>query len=378
MRMRGRVALLVLSCLVACVTSRPREHRDDGGVATAPTEPVEADEAMLRTLPRQTCALFERCFGPLRASIDAPGGLMDNDLRFERCNEVTQTAFDEWSFPALLDSVASGRVRYDPDLLAGCLRADEQRECSEVSSALPACHAAFEGTVALGERCATQYDCSPDAFCDLGISQAASCPAVCKRRLEPGAACVHPAECAAGARCFAAEAPGLDRRCSPPTPQGQPCTGQHCAAGLFCSGSAPPFSCEPVTRDQRPGDPCSPAQQCANGAACRRDASGARTCASESAGQPCTLASECVADEYCGCKGATPGSCGAKQCLPWPLEGEPCGQGVINQALCAQGLFCENGKCRARLGFGEPCDNPAMCSSVYCLNGRCASPTECE
>lgn len=145
--------------------------------------------------------------------------------------------------------------------------------------------------------------------------------------------------------------------CAPLGAEGQPCRSNTCAEGLdcgsdrICVADAPP----PV------GSPC-PGGRCAPGAYC-----------------------ECFASSGLGCD--------ERRCVPYRVEGEPCGA-ADDGAECWPTWFCSAaGVCAARSGLGAPCedqpldsgprDNDACVDGYVCLSagdgsgaGTCVPPVE--
>jgi hypothetical protein len=376
-----RIVLAVFPLTLALAASCKDGGADDSDDSDGDMASLMADEAKIFELQLSSCAMVDKCFVPLRNSLsNLSTGLENQDLRAERCSANARNTFEQLSWPGLLDSVASGRAVYHPERLAACLKADAERECYELSSTPEPCLEAFAGTVKLGDPCATQYDCGPGAYCDIGLTPDATCPNVCKPRFPDGSTCMHAAECEAGLRCFdpAFMPPNApDQRCRPPSDVGEGCHGIHCLEDLVCGASSSgDRTCQPLERAQQPGDACGLTSQCEGSAACRAEAAGAApTCVLATEGMSCSRSSECSTDEHCAC---TDAACSTKTCRPWPVAGEACGRASASVGgICAQGLFCTGDSCQPKRKLGDDCANNGACWSFHCVDGICTAPGDC-
>ncbi|MCC7539081.1 MAG: hypothetical protein IT379_22855, partial [Deltaproteobacteria bacterium] len=254
--------------------------------------------------------------------------------------------------------------------------------------------------VELGEPCATSgpgsYRCADGAgVCVWGVGPTATCAEL----PELGEVCVD--QCAGSALCIG----GI---CGLPRGEGQPCSWTECEASLVCAAGvcrargSEGAMCDPfgvsscaaglaciAGRCQTPPEACTDASQCGAEAYCT-GASVTRCRARAALGESCSGVvwgeASCVDGTYCDglrcvampLAGASCGpdyQCAAGLacdpyyyvCAPIPGEGAACATGAGGMSVCAAGLGCDYGTCRALPAAGQPC-NP---------EGRCAAGLRC-
>ena len=233
----------------------------------------------------------------------------------------------------------AGHVIFDQGAAAECAAMLAGIECEELSGApdLAACDV-WDGTVPDGGECATGDECQSGA-CDPGdCDPALSC-------------CV--GSCAA---------PAIDEG----IPVGGDCTVEACAADAYCDVEAVPATCRALVALDQP---------CAEG--------------------------ECEIDLYCR---VTDAASGTGVCSGLPAEGEACDPDYpacaradnwcdpadsVCRRLAAVGDACDEiadncvayawcspeGRCVARPGEGEPCEDwPPCLGDLECLDDTCAVP----
>lgn len=282
--------------------------------------------------------------------------------------------------PAIQDE---GGLAFDPLAAASCLQSLAATVCQdwwatfrEARDPFPACATVLRGLRSVGDGCSWTLECPDHAWCDLS-----SCPGRCRAFAAVGDPCdldrpCDPLEafCREGT---CAALPGVgdpcpdgwclsplicqDGFCQVPGGPGEACRpgGPGCLQGLVCRGDGE-GRCDPPGAS---GDPCFRTVECADPAG--RDV---LTCVSgrcreaPGPGDPCP--DLVCGNAWCDSGGEVP------TCRALPAEGESCLQGI----LCAEGLWCHQGRCEVSLTDGSPCEGPWQCASGRCVAGHCRSP----
>lgn len=217
----------------------------------------------------------------------------------------------------------------------------------------------------LGAACRTHVECGEGAYCDESVS-----PPACALRGGAGVPCPYGEDqCMRGMIC--------DTRVVPPVCASPGALGASCAigSGPGVDGCEPGLSCVAGTCATPPtdGQPCADDGECAEGLACRLDATtGASRCASLGlSGETCTSLgwqNECAAGLYCDPATTT---CTSRRTL-----GDPCSGASYE---CDEGLTCllgddRSGTCSAIPAEGERCTD-ACGTGLVCAEG--ALPPAC-
>ncbi|RYZ08259.1 MAG: hypothetical protein EOO73_09365 [Myxococcales bacterium] len=362
--MRLASVLCVMSLAAACGGNDSSSGEPDGGAAEGITvEELPAEYA------RALCEVFTGCIGDLW-SFFRPG---------EDCvKEFTITAEEELA--TLPDAIAAGRVKYHASQVQKCLDEVVARGCEGLSEREPAsCQSAIEGTLAEGEDCELDAECSGNQYCKV----ASACPGECAPYEQAGEKCASNDHCASGLKC---SGQGF---CVAPSQAGEACQQGEpdCADGLICLGEDAarkvPGKCLVIEEvlDGKAGDPCSLDESlCTAGFACeiKTVAPLAGECVPRvAAGAACRAAfpDECPDDQYCQLpeNPLNPGTCTAK-----PAAGEPCAKGVGAEAnVCAPYARCDAGVCRELAHAGESCSADETCYSGHC-DGACVTANACR
>lgn len=303
--------------------------------------------------------------------------------------ETCQAEWLELTDPLEDTLLAAGSLRFDHEAARQCLRAYDQSPCT--GDRHPACQQAVVPTVADGEPCAADRECTS--------GRCARDPSGCGRcvtALALGTPCgdVDPAVavCGRGSYCPAPPPGSAEATCVPapgqgplaPARAGEACdylglarTYVTCDVGLVCNDD---HRCE---ARRRRGSPCETGQdQCEAGTQCRPHSDGSLRCVevrrTSEIGVSCSLADGKVA---WACDRRLGLACDPLEfrCVHmWDLD-QPLGSYCIADASCASG-YCAGGACRIRSGTmnGEFCFENGMCASSYCLDWVCTSPAHCE
>lgn len=332
----------------------------DGGVALE-SLPAEAAGAI--------CGVVESCFG--RLADRANGG--------EQCRTDVEADFENGFLATLQAAIDAGTVTYDPSLGATCIEEQRALGCSIFLVAPPqACRDMFTGTVAVGGACSISEECAGDAYC-ADADCTADVPGTCTARKGTGTACESTDECQGGLVCE-----NLVCR-TPASTSGGACGGDSglaCPLDQICIGAmgSAPGTCTPITsvfagaRDE----PCDIFEQelCTPDLSCAitgvEGTTPVMTCvALADAGGSCFLAvpDMCPLSEYCDADptmGRLEGTC-----QPRPGAGQACAQTPAG-VMCAVGLDCIDGTCRALQDNGGSCETGEECRSGICEGGTCA------
>lgn len=242
----------------------------------------------------------------------------------------------------LEQSVAAGRIVYDPAQAQSCVDALAVLTCDTNDKAWlsgpAACRGVFEGTVADGGECFTGLECLSQA-CSVPDCGLACCVGTCAPTEVPGAVgqpcgngrCVDDAYCSGGT-------------CRAFIPAGGACTASYyCASGLGCVGA--------VCADfPERGEPCP--QQVCSGSGDRCDT---QTCVPRLGfGGVCSVARDCQDPLYCASD---------RHCRAPATAGQTCSLTIP----CAAGAYCAAGNtCATVLEDGQACTRDAQCRSDYC------------
>jgi hypothetical protein len=357
------IGLLPLTLTAACGGSD-----DDDEGSSVPLEDVPAAYA------GAICEAYTRCLGPL----------FDVFLSGEDCTQNFTIRVEE-ELPSFQQALDDGRMTYHGDQLAACTADIRSRDCSELQQrGTGPCEAIFVGTVALGESCSLDEECTGSAFCDFG----ATCPGTCRELAAEGDGCNEDDDCQSGLVCSDAE-----QSCETPAGAGDLCQAGNpdCEIGYLCAGANAdmnqPGNCRAYDEvfSAGSGDTCDPT----NGVLCTSDL----TCQIEvvanplewscapkvGSGDTCRPAfpDQCPADEYCNVNAAAV-ALGMLDgtCEPRPGPGEPCGG--FDSTVCAANTRCNGGTCKELTHIGGGCMVDDVCYSDHCADGQCASANSCE
>jgi hypothetical protein len=283
------------------------------------------------------CETAAQCYGPLLEFL-----LGGNSCTGFLTKQIAQSDF------ALLDAaVAKGTVEYDGTKVAACLEAIRSKGCAILSTRLGGlCSDVLHGTVAAGQACAFNAECTPGLFC-----KTTTCPGVCTSLLAEGAACESDSNCQDGLQCsdqkVCKKSVGLDltggsgAACDPTA-------AKLCQDGLFCAavsiaGSAPVFQCE-----------APPASGC-----------------------HVAFPEECSTGQFC----KLPPNVLEGACTPVPKAGEPCGKYSPGDSrfVCAAGTTCDvaAGNCVAFQDLGGSCNADNQCYSKSCSTAGSCVASKC-
>ncbi|MFO0590894.1 MAG: hypothetical protein U0441_25345 [Polyangiaceae bacterium] len=281
-----------------------------------------------------------------------------------------------------------------------------------------------KGTLAAGEACFTSLQCQ-SGLCDGGVDGCGQC----LNTKQPGEDCSGPldrcvgnnssclngvceitgtkegeacnayggGDCQFTLYCKTPDPQTLDGVCTARLGAGQACSGDECAAGLYCKGgTCAAFSpdgaacapgdlcssgycvngtCGTPELGLHEGDDCSAWPMCRTGLTCVNGVCEPMSYVPE--GAECTLGGPdvCAPDHICDNPACAPGPCvETLHCVPAPKDGEPCGFYL----QCAEGYSCEGfsiqdkerGTCTKLGGLGDPCP----CNEdLTCKDGSCAA-----
>ncbi len=316
------------------------------------------------------CETFARCA--------SAGGTLENMMYFllssdvEACKTNMATEFDS----AILSSIDSGRITYDPVKAKACV--DKlSSSCSNLEGDEPAeCKEAFKGTVALGSACDMDNECTGDAFCKQDSTAPSTCSGVCTARAAIGEACGE-VECtkATSATCDFTAQKCVARLPNETSAKGEFCgskdvNGQYvmytCEAGLGCA--EPEEGERTCQTPAKAGEECTENRLCALGSAClfvdEKFTCTAMTIAPNE-GDSCNVRDvtkplvfcKPLSDLYCGENGKCNVSTGE--------VGAPC-----SETACDEGLFCdgESDTCKNQKNDGTACNFSEECTSGFCNN----------
>ncbi len=362
-RILGLSACLAFALSVACGSS---DDELGGSTQPLPFASLPASYA------KAACDSARACWGDVFAILT--GG--------ESCEDNTETAISD-ELGRLDQAISSGKVKYDGTRAQACFDALVARGCSDDREPA-ACDAVLNGTVAVGGDCATRFECvGGDTYCKSD----GSCPGKCAPRESAGGPCSANDDCASGLQCDRAVG-----RCFAPAGAGDRCGGgsePECGAGLFCLGEdedkSQPGNCRTI-QEAFSGDSgerclvatplCKANLRCiVEGVDTATGSITARCGTPVSSGAACKIAvpDMCPADEYC----AAPPDMLDGRCTKKPGAGAACVVRGKDQ-ICASGLRCDGGTCRARQRLGGSCQADAVCYSEHCRSGGCASGNACE
>jgi len=344
----------------------PGPGDEDGGSEPPPPDAGGATGVKLADLPRllagATCDALEDCIGNAELLADTLGG--------RDCNELNENLLLASPLRYLSASVDGALVLYRPAEVESCLEDLRGLSCDVRASRWPAsCELMLLGTVALGEACAINQDCSGDAFCDLGALE--TCPGTCAPLQSEGMPCNQndDDQCEDGLVCFRGE-------CEPLGVVADDCgeTLPRCEPGLVCAAGE--CTSVPVIYFRKLDEACEVGVElCEPGLVCESTMDTMGVCKKPVAKDAaCKRAdpNQCPLDQYCD---AAPGVAGS--CRNRPVEGETCL--VMRAQECADGHVCIGTTCRALLQVGVSCDVDAQCYSGVCgADGKCAGPLMCD
>lgn len=343
-----------------------------GGDADGSSGGAKLEDVPARFAAAQ-CAAFRGCFGPL-ADIYFSG---------QSCEERFTKVVEQGNWPEVIQAVESGRAKYTPSKLQGCLDRMREGSCGSINTRdLPECVAAFDGSVAAGGDCTLDAECASGTYCKMG----STCPGKCTARGAAGAECEEEEHCASGLVC------SPEGRCVAPAKLGEACDAgaPECEPGLLCMGADDqarrPGSCrtQADALSSQQGEVCSPSEGklCKDLAPCAFDGIVGqqpvfKCIAPVAKGGACAIAfpDPCQADEWCSGidtqQGVFTGTC-----RPLAGEGEPCSDGFGK--ACRPGAACDDGVCRTVQERGGACSSDVGCYSDRCSGGTCVANSPCS
>lgn len=357
----GRAPILWVVCcavlLAACPRSPPGGGKPDAGVAECEST-------------NDTCiALGDWC--EALATADCQRRVRCGFLEESKVPECVRRQVNACPRTQYEHGVRTGRLAYSATRARECVAGHEDTACLVTP---PTCEGIFEGRSGPGEACELGLDCAAGSFCRVvgGV-----CPGTCMAYRSVGEACDEVDPCEPSARCdyepsvghgVCRPRAGLGELCSCPLHRQDLQCG--CQLDLLCN--APPLSSggNCVKMYAGIGEPCGSLNS-----ACTPDAY-----CSEGTCQPIRKKGEsCSSDDACvGQNWRTPGGlrCINGTCVEQGNEGGDCAAG------CKQELFCEDSRCRAFPGEGQPCApvRPYCNSQSICeaTSGSCIRLPEAE
>lgn len=224
--MTRSLLVIAMAALVGC---------DDGSQGPIPPDQITVETS------KATCKKLASCCTDEEFADEA----FDAETEAE-CVQI-YAAFADLVFDAVIQSIDAGRIIYHADRMGACIAAMEAVSCSEFAAggegdvAPRGCENPFEGTVADGAECATDFDCistwcSGDMVDFEGQVTFGTC----------------------------GPAPGI----------GQPCEDFECAPGAYCDTSGAESLCQMPKAD---GAECETEDECTSGG-CNDDGTGVLTC----------------------------------------------------------------------------------------------------
>lgn len=363
--MTKRAWLLGLVCTCVAITGCGDDHGSNSPTIEEVPE-LYADAI---------CDAFLTCLGPA-----AP-----KNLSRDECVATNLAGIEDGDFQFLQGSIDAGRVTYNAGHVRPCLDELVTTPCEQLGTGhMPeSCRRTFVGTVATGDDCALDEECSGEAFCD---TTGMACPGTCTTLGAAGADCDDDNQCGDGLAC------GLNGTCSTLASEGDTCGGNaaDCGLGLVCAGENEDQNisgtCEP-TADVfvgAVGDDCSLSDGifCEEGVSCVATLSGTMVtwqCEAEvAADADCKLAipDQCPADQFCDVNPGSNPPRFAGTCTDLPRAGQDCSDW---QNRCDNGSVCDaNGLCQPINRIGGSCSADEQCASDNCQSGTCAAPDLCD
>ena len=291
-------------------------------------------------------------------------------------------------FPAIvckpiLQSVATGRIVYDPASGAACLSLlaalgpPKVAYCTPSDTPPGACAFALVPQVPLAGACSAinpdygMTECAGGGYCDEG-GVLYSCSGTCKSLLDVGAACtLNGQQCKSGTTCNATIL--ASGQCVSKVGAGQSCEGPggpECLSPTRCVGGSATVA--GVCQTPPTSGPCTYSYECARSTVCAGP-SGNRQCSlPKQNGATCTPGnSECSVSSHCTAAGICDDHLG--------VEGEPCGTILGEVVACQYGFICDativtgSGICHAQKAPGDACTGTIGECSGY--HGHCDSLT---
>jgi hypothetical protein len=323
------------------------------------------------------CAVLERCWTAFTAELDVS------------CESYFERQTREGPFVHVAAAVADGRLQYHGEQAQGCFDAIVGVTCGEGLTLAPDdCDGVLVGSLAIGEPCTLDAECTGEAQCLVD----GSCPGVCGPRRKEGEACTTSNRCELDLICLISSGE-TDGTCVVPTrteggvcSSTQPCSGFFYCAGLDRGDPESTGTCQPPD-DLYSGalnEACGIGGElvlCEPGLVCAIDSAGGTCQQNVASGAACqyALPDACPTDEYCRIADPTAVPY-AGTCTPRPQLGEQCAYGPGLVAPCASDQYCgaETGACEQYKHLGEPCIENEACFSESCVEGKCTAPLECE
>jgi hypothetical protein len=395
-----------------------------GGPDTAGATPLPID-GLAAAMAEVMCGVLVKC-------------PQATDLVFaslETCKTYVAAAGLDEAWVELVADVKAGKVTYDPVKAGQCL-AIMGGSCDiygKGSKAPAACVEVFTGTTADGAACTRDEHCQ-HRYCQRDPTKHEACPGVCATPGGATAPCIANNGCSGELRCLDGKCGSAKTAAA-----GQGCAELPCATGLYCDAgekcqaaiaaagacTAGLFSCQEglycadgdpsgqcVTQGSQ-GAACTPVlsilggyeSSCAAGLVCVAGDSGSgksgQCLPRRKLGESCEGRGQCVGiDVECKkAEGAAAGTCvplpgkggtcvppdfaagiyftcalpydcsAAKVCTDPGSEGQPC------TLICAHGLTCSKGTCKAKLKLGDACSSSSQCQEgLVCTSKKCAAP----
>ena len=261
----------------------------------------------------------------------------------------------------LKSSIDAGKVRYDADTGAECLRRVPTQACEELfEGEVQTLCAALVGQLPPGAACNPNTSECAGGFCLS--SPAGTCGSFCKELVKKGGECSSSEPCEINLAC-------VDGVCTALPRKGEACLGEEhqCQGRAFCEGgnTSEPGTC--VLRKSE-NEACVDrndclSQRCVDGVCLKRKPVGADCAVGEN---ECLVPAQCV-DGKCTARAAE--------------TGEPCSEFGDKEILrCADGLYCDRSAkvCQPLKSPGQPCVNALECQgdNPLCQNKVCVACSE--
>jgi hypothetical protein len=324
------------------------------------------------------CTAYQDCFGPAFTLF----------LAGEDCKALTEQRIRNGTFPRFQAEIDAGKMHYDPSKAQACLDVLASLTCADILNRdRPACLAALDGTVELGQNCTLNEECKGNTICQ---SSSGTCPGQCAPLLTAGQACTADDDCESGLQCSSET-----KLCVQPATAGQACEygAPPCSPGIVCwgkddtnktSGTCKTLDSVFVADANAACDPTAAGPLCKVGQSCVADsvnlAAGTvnwkcLTAGTYTAGGSCkpAIPDACESGYYCQtASGAITGTC-----VILPAAQEPCAPVFPTQ--CRSGAVCVDSTCQNYAANGVSCTGDAMCYSENCTpSGGCAARVPCQ
>jgi hypothetical protein len=267
------------------------------------------------------------------------------------------------------EAVAAGRVIFHADAAEDLFEAARTVPCEELGHVVRVRQlAVFEGTVASGQACTLNEECSGESSC----YGSAACPGWCGPREEDGDGCRNDGNCLVDSACWGAE-------CGARLPVGADCSeyGNDCDEMLSCLPDSEGNSTCRLTAElyvNGLGEACGGSNPlCSPELHCADVGEKSHVCVEPSTdGGTCYAAYPpmCPSDRYCLIADS---SSVEGTCVPRPTDGEDC-----SAVGCDRGHVCIHEVCRKVAPNGADCTADDECASWDCSDdGVCNAPLDC-